>query len=276
MAGAADPRRHRRDRGDGAARRLRAQSRTQVRRDRQRARRRGHRDPLRDVLCGPRALGSHSSQRDIRPAHPGHGARRDAVDPSRLALHRRPGPARRVRDTGAALHRREPAHPALHLPAAPERRAGVGRVQEGMAAPHHPDADPDRDLSVGLGGQIPRHQPAVAGDGDLPRLLGDVVRGVDSRAPWPRARKRRRRDGPRARANRYGSRADAAPVCGVPVRGPAIGRGSVAAVRLPARARRGSARDRGGPARGVDARDRRACHAARLRNLAGQVSRAAR
>ena len=32
----------------------------------------------------------------------------------------------------------------------------------------------------------------------------------------------------------------------------------------------GSARDRGGPARGVDARDRRACHAARRRNLAGQ------
>ena len=53
---------------------------------------------------------------------------------------------------------------------------------------------------------------------------------------------------------------------------PRLGRGSGAAVRVPAPARRGPARDRGRPARGVDARDRRAGHAARVRDLAWQVS----
>ena len=71
---------------------------------------------------------------------PRHGARRAAVDPPRLALHRGARPARWLRDAGAAVDRREPADPAVHVPAAAERRTGVGRVQERMAAAHHPDA----------------------------------------------------------------------------------------------------------------------------------------
>ena len=81
---------------------------------------------------------------------------------------------------------------------------------------------------------------------------------------------------PRARANRRGGGADAAGVCDLPGRGSATGRGSGAAVRVPARDRRRPARDRGGAARGADARDRRAGHAARVRDLARQRIRAAR
>ena len=140
-----------------------------------------------------------------------------------------------------------------------------------MAAPHHPDADPDGGLSVGLGGSVSRHEPAAAGDRHLPRLLSDVVRRADPRTPRTRARRCQRGDRSRARANRHGGRIDAAPVCRLPGLGSTTGRGSGAALRVPARARRRSARDRGRAPRGADAHDRRTRHAARVRHLAGQV-----
>ena len=53
-------------------------------------------------------------------------ARGAAVDPARVALHRRARPARRLRDAGAAVDRREPADPAVRVSAAAQRRAGAG------------------------------------------------------------------------------------------------------------------------------------------------------
>ena len=74
-------------------------------------------------------------------------------------------------DSGAAVHRREPADPALRLPASAERRPGVGRVErKKLAGTHDPHAGADGDLPVGLGHQVPLRQPAAAGDGHLPDL----------------------------------------------------------------------------------------------------------
>jgi uncharacterized membrane protein len=77
------------DRRNGLARRVRAEGRAQVRGDRQRARRRSHRDSLRDVLRRACAVGFDSPERDVRTARPRHRARGHAVDPARVAIHRR-------------------------------------------------------------------------------------------------------------------------------------------------------------------------------------------
>ncbi len=132
--------------------------------------------------------------------------------------------------------------------------------------------DPDRDLSVGLGHQVPRQRPAVAGDGDLPRLLGDVVCGADSRPPRSRTQRRRRRNRPRARAHRCRGRADAAAVRRVPCGGSTARRRSGAAVRISVAPRRRPSGDRHRASRRVAARRCGGHHARRVRHLARQIS----
>ena len=182
LARAAGPRRHRHHRRDRAARDVRADGGAPLSGDRQRARRRGDCDPLRDLLRGPRPVAPDPGRRRVRAAGPRHRRGCAAVDPARLALHRGARSARRLFDSGAAVHRREPADPALRLPASAERRPGVGRVEEEVAGTHGPDAGADGDLPVGLGHQVPLVQPAAAGDGHLPDLRDRFVRGADARA----------------------------------------------------------------------------------------------
>ena len=55
---------------------------------------------------------------------------RAALDPARVDFIAVLGPGRRLRHAGAAVDGREPADPAVRLPAAAQRRPGVGRRRE--------------------------------------------------------------------------------------------------------------------------------------------------
>ena len=109
-----------------AARRLRAQGRATVPHARQRARCRGHRDPLCHLFRRARAVESDPCAGGLRAARRGDGYRRAALAAPGIALHRRARVARRLRDAGAAVDGREPACSSVRLPGAPERWPGVG------------------------------------------------------------------------------------------------------------------------------------------------------
>ena len=106
LAAAAGPRGHRHRRRARAAGRLRAEGGAPLSGHRECARRRGDRDPLLDLLRRARALGP-----DSRAPSPSCSSAVvtalavAALHPARVALHRRPRPARRLRDAGAALDR---------------------------------------------------------------------------------------------------------------------------------------------------------------------------
>ena len=70
LAAAAGPRRHRRARRHRAARRVRAEGGARVSGDRERDRRGGDRDPVRDLLRGARAVEPDPGAGDVRPARP--------------------------------------------------------------------------------------------------------------------------------------------------------------------------------------------------------------
>ena len=113
---------------------VRAESGARLSRHRQRARRAGDRDPLRDVLRRARAL-----EPDPRRRRPSRCSRWSPRSPSLLSIRRESlfiavlGLLGGFATPGAAVDRREPADPALRLPAAAQRRSGVGRVPAEVA-----------------------------------------------------------------------------------------------------------------------------------------------
>ena len=180
-----DWRRHR----HRAAARVRAESGAPVSGHRQRARRRGRGHPLCHLLRGPRALEPDPRRRRIRSARDRDGGGRAAVGAPRIAVHRRAGVARRVRHSRAALVGREPADRAVRVSDAAQHRARMGRVPTDVAAAHGAHARVHDHLSMDVGVQVPRGEPAAARDGDLPRIPRRDLRGA---GPGAAAAARRR------------------------------------------------------------------------------------
>ena len=193
MAAAAGARPDRHRRRHRTARRLRAQGRTAVLHARQRARRRGHRHPLRDLFLSARAVEPDSRAGGFRAARGGDGDRRAALAAAGIAVHRGAWTARRVRHAGAAVDGREPPGSSFRLPGPPERRPGVGGVQADLAGADRAHVDPDDGLPVGMGAPVPHRQPAAHSPWHLRRLSGGGGRGADVRPPRIPSRRRRRR-----------------------------------------------------------------------------------
>ena len=266
VAGACGSRRHRHCCRHGAAGRLRAPRRAPLSRHRERARRGRNRHPVFHVFRGALVVEPHSFHADLRAPRPRHRARGPAVDPPRFHLHCSARARRGLRDAGPSVNRREPADSAVRLPAAAERRPGVGRRPQEMAGADDPDARPHDVVPVGLGRDVPVLQRPDARDGDFPRVLGDVVHRPDARP-----RRSRRRDGSHARAVGPRGVRHAAGLCDLPRGGSALRRAHRPAVRIPAAHRGGTVGSGCRAGRRSPARDRCAGDRARVRHLARDV-----
>ncbi len=252
MAPAAGPCRDRRRRRACVADCLRAQGRPPVSGDGERHGRGGNCRPLRDVLCCARPVEPDSRYRGVRAAGGRHGARGIALHTARVAVHRRPRTARRLRDACAPLDGREPPDTAFRLPASAQYRTRAGRAQETLADPDRAHPRLHDDLSVGLGDEVPERQQPAAGDERLPPL---PARRVCERAgaTQPSGGCRRHREDVRVDGGDLGG--DAAALRLLPGGGAGLRRASRPALRIFVSRRRGAAgagdrsRPRGPPCR---------------------------
>ena len=174
----------------------------------------------------------------------------------------------------AAVDRREPADSAVRLSAPAQRRPGVG----GGARKRWPILSIltlvfTTHLPVGLGGALPQRQPALAGDGHLPRVRGDRIRRVRLQRAFGRAS--------RSKGGRSRNPVSAAAVmplifAALPRGGPGLRRTTRTAVRVPADRRHGPTGGDDRARRGARARARRRRRRPGLRRLAGDVVRTGR
>ena len=172
LPAAARPRGHWRHRRRGAAGCVRDEGRESLSRDGQRARRVGRRDSVLDVLRRACALAPDPGSDHVRAPHRGHGSRRAALRPARVAVHRRAGTARRICRARAPLDGTEQSDRALRLSAALERGLVVGRLHATLAGDHRADAGLHHALPVGLGAEVPHGREPAARSRDLSDLPG--------------------------------------------------------------------------------------------------------
>ena len=211
---------------------------------------------------------SHPGHRHLRVARAGRRTGRAALAPARVGLHRSARLARRLRDTGPALHGREPANPALLVPVAPQRRPRLGRLSKGLAGAGLAVAGPDGHLSVGLGAEVPHGGTTPTRHGYLPGVPGRCrCHARTTGADITRARcagERQRSDGDVG----HPQRGNAARLRALPCRGARLRCQRDVAVRVPPghRSRPDDVGHRRAPL--AAPRARRRCHAGRLRRLA--------
>ena len=167
----------------------------------ERARRLGHRDPLRHLLRRLPAVGVAEPGRGVRADGPGHRRGRAPVDPARFGVHRPPRPRRRLLDAGAALDGPGQPDRAVRLPAAAERRPRLGGLPEALAGARRAEPALHDPLPVGLGHDVPHARQAAGRQRDLPGVPDPRLR-----VPRPGGPVRRARHGGRGREAGRGSR----------------------------------------------------------------------
>ena len=108
-----------------------------------------------DVLRRPLVVEPHSVHADLRAPRRSSPCSRCCSRSGTIRIFIAVlGLRRRLRHAGPAVDRREPADSAVHVPAAAERRPGVGGRPQEVAGADDPDARPHDGVPVGLGRHV--------------------------------------------------------------------------------------------------------------------------